>query len=103
MRLAAAPTEAHGAELAGRIGASLHVVRRREHVSGSLRCVEFLELSPRGILIPRITAEGRERIWRECHEVLECDPPRDVFDVRIESAVFVNNEHGWQLACGVRR
>ena len=49
---------------------------------------------------PGIAAHRRQAVGRERHEVLERETARDVFDVRIESAVLVHDQDARQLgAC----
>ena len=49
------------------------------------------------VVIAGITAERRERVRRECDETGNGEPPRDIFDIRIESAVLVYHNDAGQL------
>ena len=49
------------------------------------------------IVVARITAGCRQCIRCKRNKVLEREPPRNVFGMRIQSSIFVDDEYGRQL------
>ena len=95
---AAAPAEADNADLAG----GFHVLLQERHggcdaargVAGIERADHVAGL----VLIGRRAAERREHIDRQAEEAFERDAARDVLDVRIETAVLVDDDDGRAFA-----
>ena len=82
---------------------SLHQqLRRGNEVLPDLGLVQLAEQFARLVFVTGISAEREQRIRRERHEVVEREPTGDVFDVRIEAAVLVDDQHRRQLAGGIR-
>ncbi len=80
------------AEAAGAVGPVLQPHRRGIQVLAHLHAIDLAEqLATLGV-VARVAAHRREAVGRERHEALERDAARDVFDVRVEAAVLVNDE-----------
>ena len=95
VHLAAAPAEADSARLAG---------MGLQRMQCGLRCRQCLSLAKLGDQLHRLVAVGwrsavaRQIVGSESDESLNRQPPRHIADVRIESAVFVNDD----LRCGAK-
>jgi hypothetical protein len=76
----------------------LQVILRRNEIFSRLGLLELAEQFARLVLVAGIAAEREQRVRRERDEVVERQPARDVFDVRIEAAILVHHEHRRQLA-----
>src|SRR5439155_2647040 len=55
------------------------------------------------VFIVWIATNGRESIRREGNEILGSEPPGDIFDIGIQTAVFMHDQHARQLATGIGR
>ena len=51
------------------------------------------------VVVAGIAADRGEAVGRERHEVLEREPARDVFDVRVEPAVLVDDQDARAACC----
>src|SRR3546814_9843058 len=63
--------------------------------------VELAEQRARRVLVAGVAAEWEQRVGRERNESLQRQSPRDVFDVRIEAAVLVRDQHQRQRPAGL--
>src|SRR4029434_2296471 len=101
---AAAEAEASDSELARAVGPRLQPHGRRIQVLAHLRAIDFAEQFSTLGVVAGIAADRRQPIRREGHEVLERETTSDVLDVRIEPAVFMDDEDAGQLSrSGTRR
>ena len=56
----------------------------------------------RCVFVGRRAANQRQEIRRERQESFQREAPRDILDMRVEAAVFVNGNNGRTLALGRR-
>ena len=80
-----------------------------QHVGGGdeilarLRLVELAEQRARVVFVARITAQREQRVRRKRDEVFQRQTTRDVFDMRIQAAVLVNDQHHRQRLADLGR
>ena len=94
---AAAEAEAGDANLAVTIRTILQPDRRCKKVFLHLGAVDRAEQAAALLVVTRIAAHRSQSIGSKRIEALKSQPPPDVFDVRIQSAVLVNDENARQL------
>jgi len=75
----------------------------RHQVLGPLARIELREERRRLFVVAGVAAERRQRVGRERHVVRDGEPARHIFDVRIKSAVLVDDDDARQLAARVPR
>jgi hypothetical protein len=68
-----------------------HLAAARE-ILRHLAAVKLLEQRQTLLVVTGIAAQGGERIWREGDEIGDRQPPRHIFDIRVEAAIFVDDE-----------
>ena len=101
---AAAEAESGGADLAGAVGARLQPVRRGNEILEHLLAIDLHEKQAAVVVVAGKAAEGGESVGREGHEVGHGEAARDVFDVGVQAAVFVDDDDAGQLrGLGVSR
>ena len=66
-------------------------------VLARLALVQAGEGSDGLVLVAGVAARGCQRIGREGHEAVQREAAGDVLNVRVQAAVFVNDQHGGQL------
>ena len=82
---------------------------RLEPVGGSQKVLAGFGLVDLGeklaclVLITRVAAEREQRIRRKGDEAIERQTTGDVLDVRVQAAVFMDDQHSRQLSFGIGR
>ncbi len=76
---------------------------RRDKILGGLGLIQLGKEFARLVFVTRVAAERRQGVGREGHEVVERHTPCDVFDVGIETAVFVDDKDAGELTRRIRR
>jgi len=71
--------------------------RAGEQILGPLRRIELGEQLAALVVVARVAAHGRETVRGEGIEVRQGKTPRDVFRVRIEAAILVDDENARQF------
>ena len=105
---ATAVAEADRADTSRAVGSRLQPVGGRHDILARFRLIELGEHLARPVFVARIPAEREERVGREGDEVVERQTARDVLDVRVETAVLVNDDDSgscrrhWRDARGSR-
>jgi hypothetical protein len=84
------------------LGALCEQLRRCDEVLPGLGLVEFLKQLARLVFVSWVAPEGEQGIRREGDEVVEGEPPGDVFNVRVEAAVFMDHQNRRQFALRLR-
>ena len=100
---AAAVAEPDDSDLAGALRAGLEHGRGGHEVLARLRLIQLGKQLAGLVLVAGIAAERGQRVGRERDEVLERQPPGDVLDVRVQSAILVHDEDAGQLVLAVGR
>jgi hypothetical protein len=62
-----------------------------------------LKQFPGFVFIVRVATNGGESIGRQGNEILGPEPPGDILDVGIQTAVLMHDQHARPLATGLRR
>ncbi len=99
---AAAEAEADDAEFAAAVGTRLQPSRRGIEIFPHLGAVDLTEQRRALLVVSGIAAHRSEPIGRQRHETVDRQPPRHVSDVRIETAVLVDDQYHGQFL-GIRR
>ena len=94
---AAAEAEADGAELAGAVRARFQPNRRGNEILGHLGAVDLAKSASALLVVAGIAADRGQPIGREGDEIGDRQAPRDVFDIGVEAAIFVDDQHHRQL------
>src|SRR5690606_41996553 len=89
----AAPAETDGPQLAVRQLMRLQEPRAVDHVLPQLALIECCLHRASIVVVTGIASDRCQTVGRKRKEPGDRGAPRDVFDVRIEPAVFVNDEH----------
>ncbi len=100
---AATPAEADGADLAVAVRASLQIGQRRLAIDDHVRLLQLADHLPALVLVGGRAAHGREIVETERDEALGRHAAGHVLDVRVETPVLMNDDHGRQLARGILR
>src|SRR5262245_28421900 len=100
---AATKAEADGSQFAVRFWTRFQPFGGRDEVFRHLRTVDVSECRGTLLIVSWIPSDRGQPVGRERHEVGDAETPRDIFDVRIEAPVLVNDEHRRNLAARVRR
>ena len=90
---AAAEAEADGAELAGAVRARFQPHRGGEEIFPHLAAVDLAEQLRALLFVARIAADRGQPVRRESDEIGDRQPPRHIFDIGIEAAVFVDDQN----------
>jgi hypothetical protein len=97
-----AKTKAQGADLAGAFGPSFQPGGRRHKVLKHFLLVDHFEKVRCFLFIARVSANRCETIGRKGQEIRCSQTARDVFDIRVQAAVFVYHQYSGQLSISVR-
>ena len=95
---ATAVAEPHRAHATGAVGATHERFGRGQHVLPGLALIKGGEQGAGLVFIARVATQGRQCIGRHGQVAVQRDAARDVFDVRVQAAVFVDHQHAGQLA-----
>ena len=94
---AAAVTETGDADLARAVGARFQPHRGGHEILGHLLAVDLAEHLAAFVVVTGKAAQRGEPVRRKRHEVREGEPPRDVLDMRIQAAIFVDDDNAGQF------
>src|SRR6185312_1212831 len=90
-------TESNRAEFASGIGTRLEPLGRRDEIFGHLLSIHRSKGGAALFIAAGIAAHRSQSIRRKGNKISGREPARHVLDVGIESAVLMNDEHGWKL------
>ncbi len=85
------------------IGPRLQPARGGHEILGHLRPVHFAEGGAALLVVAGIAADAGQSVGSEGDEIGRAQAARHIFDVRIESAIFVDHEDTRQFSRGLRR
>src|SRR5262249_6940876 len=95
---AAAKTEAHGADFPSAIVTGLQPPCRGLEILDHFVAIDLRKQFPGLVFIVWVAPHGGESIRRESDEILSPEPPGDVLDVWVQTAVLMHDQHPRQLA-----
>ena len=93
----AAIAEAGGADPAAAVGPRLQPARRGQEILAPLGIVELGEHLSALVIVARISAQRRQRVRREGHEILQGKSPGNVLGVGVQAAILVDDDDARQL------
>src|SRR5437867_8233611 len=94
---AAAKAEAGCTDLAGGERMCPQPLRGCEEILNPFARIDLPKQLTAPVVVVGISTDRRQRIGRKCDEVLQCEPPCDVFGMGIQPAVLVYDKNGRQL------